>query len=273
MAIRLIATDMDDTLLGSDGCVSERTKAALSEAMRRGVYIVLASGRMPQAMQKTAQELHVNAPVIGFNGALTVDLASGQVFESLPVPQEMAREAAAFAESLGAHVQAYQNGSYYYETENSYSRAYGDSIRIYGHAVSQRISQWFEGGADKLLVIGEREQIPVWEKKMQAHFGERLRCEISRPNYIEVFRTGVDKSAALRTLAERIGISREETAAFGDGGNDLGMVLWAGHGYIMANARESVQAQAPAIAPSNAQDGLARTVEKWLSDGTIPKKD
>lgn len=270
MAIRLIATDMDDTLLGPDGCMSARTKAALAEAMRRGVTVVLASGRMPQAMQKTAQELGINGPVIAYNGALTVDIETGEIFHSAPVPQDMAREAAFFAESLGAHVQAYQNGTYYFETDNAFSRAYAASINLAGRAVGQKISAWFTGGADKLLIIGEKEQMPDWLAKMQAHFGERLRCEISRPNYIEVFRRDVDKAAALKALAGKYDISPREIAAFGDGGNDLGMVRFAGMGYIMANASEAVRTQAPAIAPSNAQDGLAQVVEKWLSDGTIP---
>ena len=270
MAIRLIATDMDDTLLGPDGRVSARTKAALAEAMRRGVLVVLASGRMPQAMRETAKELGIKGPVIAYNGALTVDIATGEVFHSAPVPQDMAREAAFFAESLGAHVQAYQNGTYYYETENAYSRAYADSISLPGHAVGQKISAWFTGNADKLLIIGEKDETPLRLSKMQAHFGDRLRCEISRPNYIEIFRTGVDKAAALEALCAKYAIGRAEIAAFGDGGNDLGMVHFAGKGYIMANANETVRAKAPAIAPSNAQDGLAQMIENWLSDGTIP---
>lgn len=271
MAIRLIATDMDDTLLGPTGRISARTKAAVQEAMRRGVKFVLASGRMPEAMRSAAQELSVNAPVIAYNGGLTIDLASGETLASIPVAQALAREAAALAETLGGHVQAYKNGTYYFAEENEFSRAYGDSISLYGHAAGRKISQWFEGGADKLLVIGSPAEISRWVGVMQAHFGKRLRCEVSRPNYIEVFSPGVDKSAALAALCERLGVAMEETAAFGDGGNDLGMVRLAGRGYIMANARESVRAQAPAIAPSNAEDGLAQIVEKWLSDGTIPE--
>ena len=271
MAIRLIATDMDDTLLGPGGELSERTKAAVAEAMRRGVLFALASGRMPQAMRETATQLQVNCPAIAYNGGMIADLAGGTVVRSWPVPQGLAREAAKIAEELGGHVQAYKNGTYYFAENNEYARAYGDSIRLYGQEAGEKLSKWFTGDADKLLVIGQPEQISQWVLKMQAHFGERLSCAVSRPNYIEVFRSGVDKAVALQELAASYGLKPDEVAAFGDGENDLGMVQWAGHGYIMANARPQVLAKAPAIAPSNAQDGLAQVLEQWFENGMIPE--
>ena len=82
-----------------------------------------------------------------------------------------------------------------------------------------------------------------------------------------------DKSAALKELAARYGIGPDEIAAFGDGENDLGMVGYAGHGYIMANARPGVKQRAANIAPSNAEDGLAQVVEGWLANGEIPERN
>jgi len=272
MAIRLIATDMDDTLLGPDGALSSRTKAAAAEAMRRGVRFVLSSGRMPQAMRKTAQELNVNSPVIAYNGGMIADAITGEVLKSWPVEQAEAREAAKLAESLGGHVQAYKNGTYYYQEENDFARAYARSIGLQGQAAGEPLSQWFTGAADKLLVIGNPHDVSRWVEKMQAHFGTRLCCAVSRPNYIEVFAHGTDKSAALEELCMRLGVRREETAAFGDGENDLGMVRWAEKGFVMANARPQVLEKAPAVAPSNAQDGLAQVLEKWFEDGTIPQR-
>lgn len=271
MAIRLIATDMDDTLLGADGRLSARTTEAVRAVVRRGVVFVLASGRMPQAMREAARELDLCGPMIAYNGALTLDLGTDTVLESLPVPQDLAREAARLAEELGGHVQAYQNGEYLFAKDNAHSQAYAASIGLRGRETGLPLSQCLVGGANKLLVIGEREEIRRWAPQMRAHFGRRLCCAISRPNYIEVFRAGVDKAAALEALCRRLGIARQETAAFGDGENDLGMVHFAGRGYIMANAREDVLCRAPLRAPSNAQDGLAQILEQMLADGEIPE--
>ncbi len=270
--IKLIATDMDDTLLNPQGQLTARTKAAAAEAMRRGVKFTLASGRMPQAMLSIARELGANGPIIGYNGALTIDPDTLEPIESLPVPCEIAREAAKLAEELGGHVQAYANGAYFYETENEFSRAYAESIHFPGYATGEKISECLQTDADKLLVIGEPEKIAKWAKIMQAHFGDRLSCAISRPHYIEVFRAGIDKSTALSALCRRFGFTAGEVAAFGDGENDLGMIGFAGHGYVMANAREPIRARAKNIAPSNAEDGLAQILETWFKNGMIPER-
>lgn len=269
MAIRLIAADIDDTLLNERGELSPRTKDAVQEVMRRGARFVLASGRMPQAMRGTALALGVNAPVIGYNGGQIADALTGEVVRAWRVPEALAREAAALAQELGGHVQAYQNGAYFYEEENDFSRAYAASIGLPGSAVGMPVARWLRGEADKLLVIGEREPTRLRAERLQAHFGDRLRCAISRPNYIEIFHAQADKAEALAALAEEYGLRREEIAAFGDGENDLGMLHFAGHGYVMANARVEILRRAPAAAPSNAQDGLARLLERWLREDRI----
>ena len=269
MPIRLIAADLDDTLLDAESRLRERTVEALRAAIRRGVYVVLASGRMPLAMRPFAEAIGVNAPVIAYNGALTVNLSDGSVSGRFPVPEALAREAAAMAEDLGAHVQAFQGDRYCYAQENVYSGRYAASIHWQGEALGRPLSQAFTGEADKLLVIQERENIAVWSERFRERFQGRLRCFISRPNYIEITHTDAAKENALRALCERLGVPLAQAAAFGDGENDLGMVRLAGHGYVMANARENVRAGAPAVAPANTEDGVAQIVEAWLRDGTI----
>ena len=121
----------------------------------------------------------------------------------------------------------------------------------------------------KLLVIYHRhEEFEAFDEK----FGSRVSATLPHLGLTscDVNPLGVTKADGIKAIVEHFGIDFENTYAFGDGGNDLGMVRFAGMGYIMANASEAVRAQAPAIAPSNAQDGLAQVVEKWLSDGTIP---
>lgn len=269
MPIKLIAMDMDDTLLDPKGQIAERTQKALAEAMRRGVHIVLASGRMPEAMKPYARELRVNAPVIAFNGALTVDLESGEVVNRMPVENGMAREAARLAEERGGHAQVYRDGKYFFREDNLYARRYAGSIGVSGEAVGMPLSEWFTGDADKLLVIHEPENIAKWVGEFQAYFGGRLNCAVSRPNYIEICNAGADKAVALKAYCERLSISTDEAAAFGDGENDLSMIASVRYGYVMANAREPILARAPRLAPSNAEDGIAQMVEGWIADGTI----
>ncbi len=271
MPIKMIAADLDDTLLDPRGLITERTKAAVREAVRRNCIFVPASGRMPAAMRAIAEELQINGAVIAFNGALTTDLFTGRDIVRMPVRHDLAVEAALMAEERGAHVQMYKDGTYYYKNENIYAGRYARALGIPGHAVGEKMSEWFTGDADKILIVNEKENIALWAEEFRQHFAGRLNCAISKPTYLEIFSCHADKGEALKAYSESLGIDRDETAAFGDGENDMSMIDFAGCGYVMANADASLLARAPFAAPSNAVDGLARVLEHWFSDGTIPE--
>ena len=97
----------------------------------------------------------------------------------------------------------------------------------------------------------------------------QLRLMFSCPTYLEIVAGEVDKGGALRALAEKLGVAREEIAAFGDAGNDVGMLEYAGRGYAMENASEDVLARVPLHAPANTEDGVARVLEELLARGEI----
>lgn len=263
--IRLVATDLDDTLLLPDGSVGAYTRCVFGALQRQGVRIALVSGRMPAAMRFAAQALGGGCALIGYNGAATVDTQTGSTLSRFPVPLSLAREAAAFAHRRGFHVQAYQGDSYVYAQENAWSRAYAASIGLAGSAVGMPVDSYLSADPDKLLIIGPPEKIACLCPQMQAHFGERLHCAISRPRYIEVFRRGIDKAVALSALCKGYGIGPEETIAFGDGENDLPMLAFAGVSYAMANAGEAVQRAVGRIAPDNAQEGVAQVLKQLFS--------
>ena len=92
---------------------------------------------------------------------------------------------------------------------------------------------------------------------------------LSHPTYLEIVSASVDKGDALRILAERLGVAREEIAAFGDADNDVGMLEYAGSGYVMQNANEQLLARVPLHAPANTDDGVARVLEELLARGEI----
>ena len=93
--------------------------------------------------------------------------------------------------------------------------------------------------------------------------------DLVQPTYLEIVDAGVDKGKALSAVAERLGVAREEVAAFGDAGNDLGMLAYAGRGYAMENASEDVLARVPLHAPANTDDGVAQVLEDLLARGEI----
>jgi hydroxymethylpyrimidine pyrophosphatase-like HAD family hydrolase len=134
--------------------------------------------------------------------------------------------------------------------------------------VGAKLSEWIDAPLCKLLLIAEPPVASLLARELAPRFAGRMEIALSRPNYVECTAAGVHKGAALRTLAERLRIPRENVAAFGDNENDASMIRWAGHGYAVANARESVRAGA-LPAPANDSDGVAQVIERLLADGAI----
>ena len=121
---RVIASDMDDTLLNEKGVLSPRTVAALKRAMEAGAYVVLASGRMLEAARPFAQQVGVNAPVITYNGAMVYDMEKGTALNSLTIDLETARGICSMAEEMGIYIQVYPGEGYFAQERTKYTELY-----------------------------------------------------------------------------------------------------------------------------------------------------
>lgn len=269
MPIRLIAADMDDTLLNDEGQLTERTIRALERAKQAGAYIVLASGRMVESMLPAAGLVRPNAPIIAYNGGAVYDLDERRVTHQTPVEVGSARELLRLAEQLGVHAQAFLDGGYVYEQDNDFSRAYAVSAGVTGRAVHMPLSEYVQSDPFKILLIASEERIAELLPVFRERFQGRVNCVNSKMTFIECIAPGIDKGEALLSLARDLGVQRHEILAFGDGQNDLEMLNMAGLGYAMANAKGDVKRRAPHIAPSNEEDGVAQIVEQLLADGQI----
>ena len=264
MPIRLIAMDMDDTLLNSEGEISARNLAALDRAKSGGARIVLASGRMIESMLDAAERVGVNAPLIAYNGAAVYDARARRILRQFPVPAGAARELCALAERLGIHAQGYAGGGYFFPEHDEFSERYAESVGVRGSAAGLPLSEYIAEDLFKILLIGPEERIAEALPLFRKQFEGVVNCANSKPIYIECVAPGVDKGGALQALAQDLGIPREEILAFGDGQNDLEMLRFAGLGYAMGNAGERVRAQAPRVAPSNDEDGVAQVIEQLV---------
>ncbi len=267
--IRLIASDLDGTLLNDNSELSPRTIRAAERAMAAGAKFVVASGRMYLSSRPFAEQLHANAPMIVFNGALACDWRTGAPLFKADIPAETARAVCAAAEARGVFIQYFPERGFFYEKRvAAVCDEYEARIRWRGEAVGVPLSTWISQSAMKLLCLGPHEALHALAEHVRASF-PTLRAMFSHPTYLEIVRAGVDKAEALRALAERLGVKREEVAAFGDADNDLAMLLYAGHGYAMKNADEAVRDRATLHAPANDEDGVARVLEELLARGEI----
>jgi Cof subfamily protein (haloacid dehalogenase superfamily) len=267
--IRLIAADLDGTLLNNQSLLTERTRSAVARAMGAGARFVLATGRMSDSTREFARELSTNAPVIAFNGALAMEWATGEVLFAHAIAPKIAREVCAMAERCGIFIQYFPERGFFYERRvPEISDEYEGRIRMRGQVAGRALSEWIDRPAFKLLTIGEHEALVRLRDDIHARF-PGLKAMLSHPTYLEIVTAGVDKGAALETLARMYGIARDEIAAFGDADNDAGMIEYAGMGYCMENGYEDVKERSKNIAPPNDLDGVARVLETLLAENSI----
>lgn len=270
--IRLIATDLDDTLLDAHSDLTPRTISALQRAMDAGVMISLSSGRMPEAMLPFANRLSVNAPMILFNGAMIHDHRTNQTLFSNPIPAQTALGVAKMIESMGIYLQIYPGSGYYCSRRCEHTDRYEASIRVPCTELGVPVSEWMTGGMIKMLAIADPETITAAQAQLREAFPAKVNFMKSKPHYLEIVGEGIDKGRALNALAEHLNLRRDEIMAFGDGQNDATMIAAAGTGVAMENAVPECKAAAKLIAPRNTEDGVAQVIERYLAEGKFAKE-
>lgn len=265
--IRLIATDLDGTLLNAASDITPRTLRALKAAMEAGVFVALSSGRMTEATLPFARQIGVNAPMILFNGALIYDHRTRQTLFSNAIPMALARQVAARIEEMGIYLQTYPGEGYFCNERTPLTKMYEDSIRVPCESVHQPLSGWIRGDQVKMLAIAPREIIDPAQEQLRREFPEGVRFMKSRDTFMEIVAQGIDKGAALTALAEALGLSLSEVLAFGDGQNDASMLRTAGTGLAMGNSDPECLAAADRVIGRNTEDGVAKEIEEGLQRG------
>ena len=267
--IRLIASDMDETMLNEKAQFSQRTLDAIRRAMDAGCLFSIASGRILEASMPYYEISHANAPIITSNGALIYDVAGGKALAGRFVPKELARAIAKKMENMGLYLQAFPGKGYFYCEPSEYTESYARRINVKGSSTHVPLSEWIDCDMVKLLSIVPEERALDIMEELRREFPEGVNIMRSHPTYIEIVAKGVDKGDALKKLAEALGIAREEVLAFGDGENDISMLDFAGTGCAVSNASELVRSHADLVIDSNLNDGPAKLIEQWLAEGKI----
>ena len=262
----LVAFDLDDTLLRPTHEMSDRTRDALIALQARGVRICLASGRMLRNMRKVIDVLPFSCSVVSFNGAL-VHAALGQepLFQS-QVPAALSAKVIDWAFERDLHLHFYEGERLFTNREDDWK----------AHVYREQTGAYLEYDADfsrlrqhspvKLLVADEPARIESLLLEGRERFGHELFVTRSRPIYLEFLSPGVDKGRGLAELCKYLQIPMDRVAAFGDAYNDTEMLASVGHAVVMENGVDVAKALASEVCPSNEEDGVAQTLERWLAD-------
>jgi Cof subfamily protein (haloacid dehalogenase superfamily) len=264
--IRLIATDLDGTLLRADKTVSPRVKTSLDHARRLGVITVIATARPPLTARAFAEMAGVDGIVICANGAITYDLAAATMLTHRTLAHDSARAlVAALRERLpGICFGAVQGESF--AAESAYAAistrddhgAQFDEMRICE-------ADLFWDRPLTMLVIRHADHHPT---ALLSHVREMglngFEANYSGAPFMEIVGGGVSKSQALADFCAEREILADEVVAFGDAPNDIPMLRWAGHGVAIGGRYPEVGEAFNEIAPSSDDDGVAIVLERLL---------
>lgn len=271
VAPRLIASDVDGTLLTSDHTISSAVLGAVHAARDAGVPVILASARGPLAMKHLLEELgsiHTQ-PFISFQGALVGQYSPTdelQILHQTRLPVEIARAIVRYAMDAGSTVNWYDGEDWFYSRWDRYGEweAHATDVTPTGQIGPEQMDNPDALGPHKLMIPPSVED-PDLVPSIAAHLPDGAVGHLSGEHYLEITAPEADKSHALVALCADLDIPLLQAAAVGDGPNDVGMFDVVGTSVAMANASEAVQSRASWVTASNLDDGLASAIRQMLN--------
>ncbi|BBP47089.1 haloacid dehalogenase [Thiosulfatimonas sediminis] len=263
---KLVVIDLDGTLLNAEHQLGSLTKQTLHAVHAAGYELMIATGRHFQDVHRLAQQLEVPLSLITSNGARVHDCHGNLLYEN-HIPAHLVAEVLDLSQSYGVHRNIYQGDNWWVEEENQalleihQASGFGYQITDFAELNPQHI--------DKFYFNAAHEKLEPLAQSLQQRVGGQLYITFTTEIYLEVMNKGVSKATALSQLCAEKGIDAKEVMAFGDGFNDLEMLLWAGHSVLMANANPLLQQRLPLAkrAISNAKEGVAHYLQAALLNG------
>ncbi len=272
LPIRLLALDIDGTLIGEDLILRDRTRHAITTAHRRGTAVGLVTGRMASSARGFAEALGLDGPIVAYQGGVIRSMppvgsrSVGRLLVHRPLATDVAREAIVWARAhdVDPHINHLERfiiraDDPMAEDYSAFLGARAELVRDIVAAVRHPIS--------KILAVGEEAAVAVGLPLAQAAFTGRAEVTVSHPRFLEFVAPGVTKGGAVRWLARHYGVPVGATLAIGDQHNDQSMIEAVGHGAAMPSAPLPVRLAARYIAPSLADEGAASLIESLVLAG------
>jgi Cof subfamily protein (haloacid dehalogenase superfamily) len=261
----LVATDLDGTLLHSDGTVTERTRRVLAALEERGVTVVFVTGRPVRWMTSLWHHVGDHGLAVCSNGGIVYDVPGRRVAQARTIPREVGLEVAALLRAAvpGTTFAVERTTGFGHEPE-FHSRA--DRVPGFEPQVAP-LPELFDSSVVKMLARHEEHPPEDYWARVEAAVGHAVTTTWSSVGaLVEMSAAGVTKASTLELLCAELGVGREEVVAFGDMPNDVAMLQWAGTAYAMTNGHPLAKAAADRLAPRNDDDGVAQVLERIVRD-------
>ncbi|MFA0088210.1 Cof-type HAD-IIB family hydrolase [Vibrio sp. 10N.261.51.F12] len=264
---KLIAIDMDGTLLTSDKKITDRTKQAIHAAKQKGVTVVLASGRPINGMIDAVNELGLNTPddfIIHFNGAFVQKVQSGEVLHHQILDGKSAKEVAILAKKLDLHCHAFSEELGLITTESNPYTDHEAKINKLDITVFDFNQLDDDHKIIKAMIVGEPSKLTLGISAIPQAYYKDYTIVQSAPFFLEFLNPLSNKGEGVSVIAKQLGLSAEQVMCFGDAENDHHMIRYAGKGVAMENAMDETKAIADYITDSNDNDGVAKAIETFV---------
>jgi Cof subfamily protein (haloacid dehalogenase superfamily) len=271
MLPKVVATDLDGTLLRSDGSLDERSRRALAAVESAGALVVICTARPTRWMRPLAQATGHHGVAICANGGVLWDLHTESVLEDFPLDPVTAGEVVALLQ------EGLPGGVWAVERAGGFAReaAYHSQWPVPPDTIVDAIEVLVAEPSLKLMLRHDQhtaDALLARARELVGHLAE-LSHSNSTGSLLEIAAAGVSKASALARVCAEAGVDREDVLAFGDMPNDLPMLEWAGHAVAVANAHPDVLAAADEVTADNDDAGVARVLERLFADPVKPPGD
>jgi hypothetical protein len=266
--IRLIALDIDGTIVGEDLVLGKRLIAAVAAARAGGVSVSLVTGRMATSALVFARTLGLSEPLVAYQGALARAMPDdagrlGRLLRHRPLDAAVAREVVDWTRARGLDPHVNHLERFIIRVDDPRAEDYSTFLGARAMLVPDLVA-WIRRPVPKVLAVSVDPIDPAVLGEARAAFAGRASVTISHPRFLEFLAPGVSKGEAVGWLARRAGVPLANVLAIGDQYNDLEMIAAVGHGAAMPTAPEPVRAVARHVARPLADDGAAELIERLV---------
>lgn len=260
---KLIAIDMDGTLLNSNLEISPRTAQAIRRVRERGVHVTFCTGRMYASALPYAQAMELEIPLVTHDGAYVKHLGTGEILYHKPLPAPYAKHIFLKAKEKGIHVNVVTEELLCMEQITAIGKRYAEIEGVPINVVEDMLG-FLEQDPVNMTLVAEPQVLVEVARELEEELGDKIYMTKSAPYYLELMHPEATKGRGLQAVAEYLGIPRKQVMGIGDNYNDLEMFKYSGFAVAMGNAEEEVKRHADYVTGSNDEDGVAEVLEKFV---------
>ncbi len=263
-AYRMVAIDIDGTLLRTDKRISQGTVDAIAGCVKRGVKVVLASARPPRSVREIYELLKLDTLSIHYNGALIHEMTRKRNVFHKPLTVDVTRQIIADARRLDPQCLVSIEILDKWYTDHFDPELPTETSRVFNPDFIGPLDAFLKVPVTKLMLLAPpHRMVKIW-KMVQRRYKGKVAMAISDDHLVQLMDRTVDKAVALEQVAASYGLKASDVMAIGDAPNDKRMLEWAGLGVAMGNAWESVRSAADVVVPANDDDGVAHAIERYV---------